>query len=163
MITYTAYGVIQEQIGLRQIQLLCFLFYLHEQFIHSLHLSWASYGWQISKDIFLRGCFRGFKKNPFHAGMTCFSLLPVWLSILQTMSSCFDNKLSNWLRSICKFWIGNGFGRCLLLMYDCSFCGTGLNEQYLLVEGSEMCVTLLWNPCLLEWLSHWFRVKSRCI
>lgn len=98
---------------------------------HSLHLSWgAFYGRQISNDIFFSGCFWSFTQKPLHAWMTCFSQLSLCRSILQTMSSCFGIKSSSWLRSFFKSWIGSGFGRCLLLMYDWSSCETGLNERH---------------------------------
>ena len=89
------YGMIQDQIGHRQIQSLCFLFTLHKLFFHSLHLSWGvSYGRQISNDIFFCGCFRSFTEN-FHAWKICFLPLLLCRSIFKTISSCFDIKLSN--------------------------------------------------------------------
>lgn len=39
---FTLYGMIQNQIGLCQVQLLRFLFVLHKQFTHSLHLTWRA-------------------------------------------------------------------------------------------------------------------------
>lgn len=93
------------------------------------------------------------KKKPFQSGITCFSPLLLWRSILQTISLSFDIKPSNWLRSFSKFRIGNGFGRCLLLMYSCSSCETGLNERRLLVERSEVCDGITWNSCLLVWMT----------
>lgn len=90
--------------------------------------------------------------------MSCFSLLLLWHSILQTLSSCFDIRFSSWLRLFSKFWIDSGFSQSLLLMYCCSYHGTDLNQWYLLAEGWEMCNTISWNSYWLTWITN-FHVK----
>ena len=158
---FRVYGLIQDQIGFCEVHLLRSFFTLLKQFICPSNL--VSFLLWLS-NTFLCSCFWGFKetskatKATFHAGMSCFSLLLLWHSILQTLSSCFDIRFSSWLRLFSKFWIDSGFSQSLLLIYCCSYHGTDLNQWYLLVEGWEMCNTISWNSYWLTWITN-FHVK----